>query len=104
MAPQDQALRTMSIKRIIDKQNVSAERRMCGEGDETVSHIVSECRKLAHKQYRCWRQDRVEQVIYWDLCGKLGFERDENYYNNEPKPVYESTNNKLLYEGLQNSD
>ena len=104
MAPQDQALRTMSIKRIIDKQNVSAKRRMCGEGDETASHIVSECRKLAHKQYRCWRQDRVEQVIHWDLCGKLGFERDENYCNNEPKPVYESTNNKLLYEGLQNSD
>ena len=40
MAPQDQALRTMSIKRIIDKQNVSAKRRMCGEGDETVSHIL----------------------------------------------------------------
>ena len=26
--------------------------RMCGEGDETVSHIVSGCRKLAQKQYR----------------------------------------------------
>ena len=63
---------------------------MCGEGDETsVSHIVSECRKLAQKQYRCWRQDKVAQVFHWDLCGKLGFERDENYCNHEPKPVYE---------------
>ena len=79
MAPQDQALKSMSIKRIIDKQNVSAKRRMCGEGDETVSHIVSEFRKLVQKQYRCWRQDKVEQVIHWDLCGKLGFERDEHY-------------------------
>ena len=51
MAEQDQALRTMSIKRIIDKQNGSAKCRMCGEGDETVSHIVSERRKLAQKQY-----------------------------------------------------
>ena len=49
MAAQDQALRTDSIKRIIDKQNVSAKCRMCGEGDETVSHIVSECKKLAQK-------------------------------------------------------
>ena len=44
---------TSSIKlRIINKQNVSAKiSRMCGEGDETVSHIVSECRKLAQKQF-----------------------------------------------------
>ena len=47
MAAQDQALRTMSIKRIIDKQDVSAKCRMCGEGDETVAHIVQECTKLA---------------------------------------------------------
>ena len=32
-------LRSNSIKRIIDKQNVSAKCKMCGEGDETVSHI-----------------------------------------------------------------
>ena len=51
MAAQDQALRTNSIKRIIDKQNVSAKCRMFGEGDETVSHIVSECKKLTQKQY-----------------------------------------------------
>ena len=51
MAAQDQALRTKGIKRVIDNQNVSAKCRMCGEGDETVSHIVSECTKLAQKQY-----------------------------------------------------
>ena len=51
MAAQDQALRTKSIKRIIDKQNVSAKCIMCREGDETVSHIVSECTNLAQKQY-----------------------------------------------------
>ena len=40
----------------------------------------------------------MAQVIHWNLCGKLGFERDENYCNHEPKPVYESTNNKLLWD------
>ena len=38
----DQALRSNSIKRVIDKENVSAKCRMCGEGDETVSHNVLE--------------------------------------------------------------
>ena len=40
MTAQDQALRTNSLKRII-----------CGEIDETISHILSECNKLA--QTRC---------------------------------------------------
>ena len=69
---------------------------MCGEGDETVSHIVSECKKLDQKQYRGWRQEKVAQVIHWELCGKLGYDRDVKYYSHEPLSVYESTNNKLL--------
>ena len=57
---------------------------MCEEGDETVGHIVSECKKLAQKQYRCWRHFKAAQVIHWDLCGKLGYDREEKYYNHEP--------------------
>ena len=52
IAAQDQVLRTNSIKRITDKQNVSLKCRMWGESDETIGHIVSECKKLALKQYR----------------------------------------------------
>ena len=54
---------------------------MCGETDKTISHIVSEYKKLSHKQYRYWRPDKVAQVVQWDLCGKLGYDRDEKYYN-----------------------
>ena len=36
--------------------------------------------------------------VHWDLCEKLGFDRDEKYYNHEPQPVYKSTNNKLLWD------
>ena len=46
----------------------------------------------------CWRHDKVAQVIHWDLCGKLGYDREEKFYNHEPQPVYESTNNKLLWD------
>ena len=100
IAAQDQALRTNSIKRIIDKQNVSAKCIICGEGDKTVRHIVSECKKLAQKQSRGWRHDKV---AHWELCGKLGFDRDEKYYNHEPQPVYECTRQQAAV-GLQNTD
>ena len=76
---------------------------MCGESDETISHIVAECKKLAQKQYRCWRHDKVAQVIYWDLCEMLGYDRDEKYYNHEPRPVYESSTEQAAV-GLQNTD
>ena len=37
-------------------------------------------------------------VIHSDLCGKLGHDKDETYYNHGPQPVYESTHNKLLWD------
>ena len=37
-------------------------------------------------------------MIHWVLCGKLGCDKDEKYYNHEQQPVYESTNNKLLWD------
>ena len=43
MAAQDQALRTNYIKKRIDKQAGSPMCRLCGEQEETISHIVAEC-------------------------------------------------------------
>ena len=42
--------------------------------------------------------NKVTRVIHWKLCGKLGYDRDEKYCNHEPQGVYESTNNKLLWD------
>ena len=59
---------------------MSAKSRMCGEGDETVSHIVSECRKLAQKQFISMleaRQSGADDSFIWNLCGKLGYDRNE---------------------------
>ena len=33
--------------------------RLCGEREETVSHIATECKKLAQKQYKNWRHYQV---------------------------------------------
>ena len=51
MAAQDQSLRTKWVSVMIDKRQGSAKCRICGERDETVSHIVSECKKLAQNDY-----------------------------------------------------
>ena len=45
----------------------------------------------------------MAQVIHWDLCGKLGYDRDEKYYNHEPRPVYESSTEQTAVR-LQNTD
>ena len=50
-AAQDQALRTNSIKAGIDKQNMPLTCRVCGEGEEIVSHIVAQRKMLAQKHY-----------------------------------------------------
>ena len=42
MAAQDQALRTNAVKNKIDKINISPMCRLCGEREETISHILAE--------------------------------------------------------------
>ena len=55
MAAQEQAIRTRSIKHHIDKENISPLCRICREREETVAHLISECKNLAQKQYKQWR-------------------------------------------------
>ena len=64
---QEQAIRTNNTKFYIDKTIDSPLCRMCGERSETVSHIVSQCSKLAQKEYKR-RHDNVEKYIHWKLC------------------------------------
>ena len=51
-AAQDQAIRTNYIKATIGKSQIDAKCRMCRDENETVSHIVSGCSKLAQKEYK----------------------------------------------------
>ena len=98
MAAQDQALRTNNVKCHIDKQNISPLCRMCRERDETVSHITAECSKLAQKQYRHWRHDRVAQIIHWKFCDRYNFEKGDKWYDHSPEAVLESDKAKILWD------
>ena len=60
MAAQNGAIRTNHIKARIDKTQQNSK---CGDRDETLNRIISECRKLAQKEYKA-RHDWVGKVIH----------------------------------------
>ena len=49
---QDNAIRTNHIKARIDKTQQNSKCRLCGDRDETINHVISECSKLAQKEYK----------------------------------------------------
>ena len=51
IAAQNNAVRTNHIKSRIDKTQQNSKCRLCGDKDETINHIISECSKLAEKEY-----------------------------------------------------
>ena len=70
-AAQEQAIRTNVIKGKIDKSQEQTKCRMCSKADETINHIVSECAKLAQREYKR-RHDWVGRRIHWGTCGANG--------------------------------
>ena len=71
MTAQEQALRTRYIRKVIDKKDISTVCRMCGEQNETVAHILTECTTLAQKQYKSWRHDKIAQMIHWEVMYQI---------------------------------
>ena len=63
----------------------------------TVAHVVSECGKLAQTEYK-GRHDNVARYIHWQLCGKCGLERANNWYEQEPERVVESEKSTILWD------
>ena len=64
IATQDNAIRTNHIKARIDKTQQNSKCRLCGERDETINHIISECTKLVQGETRLGRQGSpLEHVL-----------------------------------------
>ena len=63
LAAQEQTLRTRSIQRRIEHRiEVDLKCRLCGQKGETINHIISECSKLAQKEYKR-RYDKVTKTV-----------------------------------------
>ena len=91
------------IKYNIDKTAESALCRMCGTRNETIPHIVSECGKLAQKEYKR-RHDSVGRYVHWQFYEKLGFNRARFWYEHKPESVIENENFKILWDFIIQCD
>ena len=76
------------MKHKIDRTAQSQLCRMCDKKSETISHIVSECEKLAHKEYK--RGHNVARIVHWKFCGKYNLKRSEKWYEHAPEGAVEN--------------
>ena len=79
IAAQNNAIRTNHIEARIDKTQQNSKCRLCGDWDETINHIISECSKLAQKEYKA-RHDWVIKVIHWEMYKKFQFDHANKWY------------------------
>ena len=97
IAAQDNAIRMNHIKARIDKTQQNSKCWLCGDRDETINHIISECSKLAQREYKA-RHDWVCKVIHWEMCKKFKFDHTNKWYMHNPAPVLENDSHKLLWD------
>ena len=71
--------------------------RLCGDRDETINHIKSECSKRALKEYKT-THDWVVKVIKRELCKKLKFDYTNKWYLDNPQSAFENEPHKLLWD------
>ena len=76
---------------------------MCDKKSETISHIVSECEKLAQKKYKR-RHSNVARINLWKLCGKYNLKKSEKWYEYDPEGVVENEEGKILWEVMIQCD
>ena len=97
MAAQNNAIRTNHIKTRIYKTQQNSRCRLFGDRDETINHIISECNKLAQKEYKT-RHDWVGKVIHRELFKKLKFDYTNKWYMHDPESVQENETNKFFWD------
>ena len=97
MAAQEQAVRTNLVKAKIDKTQEDSTCRMCGKADESINHLLSECSKMAQKEYKR-RHDWIGRKIHWEVCRKYGLDTKDRWYEHEPQSVFENEEHKTLWD------
>ena len=88
IAAQDNAIRTNYIKARIDKTQQNSK---CGDRDETINNIISECSKLAQREYKT-SHDWVGKVVHWEMCKKFKFDHTNKWYMHNPASVLKTDN------------
>ena len=89
------AIITNHNKARIDKTQQNIKCRLCGDKDKSINHIISECSKLAQKEYKS-RYDWVGKAIHREMCKKFKFDHMNKWYMHNPESVLENDTHKLL--------
>ena len=61
----------------------NSECRLCGDRDEMINHLISECSKLAQKENKTW----YDRVIHWESCKKFKFDHTNKCYMHNPESI-----------------
>ena len=94
---QEQALKTNWIRKNIDGQEVSEKCRMCRERDESITHLIAECEKLAQKEHK-QRLDNIARIVHLKLCQKFGMVGEVKWYNHISGGVIENGGVKISWD------
>ena len=79
IAAQDEALGNDCRKAKIKPSRESATCRMCKTRDETVTHMVSECSKLAQTDYKA-QHNTVTSAVHWSIMKANGLPHMKSWY------------------------
>ena len=97
IAVQNNAIITNQMKARIDKTQQNSKCRLCGDREETTNHIISECSKLAQKEYKT-KHDWVGKMIHWEMCKKFKFDHTNKGYMHNQAALPENSTNKLQWD------
>ena len=95
IAAQDKAIRTNHIKARMDKTQQNSKCKLCGDRDKTINYIISECRKLALREYKA-RHDWVSKVIHREIRMKFKLDHSNKWYMYNLAPVLENDTHKFV--------
>ena len=96
MAAPNNAIRTNYVNVRIDKTQQNSRCRLYDDRNKTINHIISECCKLAPKEYQT-RCDWMEKVIHQELCKMFKFDSTNTWYMHCPESELENETYKILW-------
>ena len=92
---QNNAIKTNNTKARIDKTQQNNRFTLCGDGDETINHIISEWSKFSPKEYKT-RHDWLGKIIGWELCKT--FNHTKIWFMHNPPSILENETHNLLWD------
>ena len=69
---------------------------MCRKTDGSTDDVVSDCSRLAQKEYKR-RYDILGKIVRWKFATNCNFEAQDNWYVCEPESVLENEDYKILW-------